>query len=522
VADDEVIRIGTSVDISGLRDGMAQAVQVNKASLDKLRSDYAAAVAGVQAATAMLASAQSALADSSRSSDIQRQQAVAILAQYETELKQAVATEAQSAAALEAMNAALFQETVAATEATVAQTAHAASLGKVMSATTEARYATQLLGRDLGVGIPRAISTIVSQSEQLGPVFAAAFPVAIAGYMGIELGKLVVKGYDLYDNWMNLKEASNELLSATRKTFESIERDLDATNRATEEYLRLAAEVNRSKAQTAAAAGNSGAAASAADEAKSGIAAADNFRIAAEGQKQVDPSKLLDFKKLSSLTNDIQDSIGKAFAPGPISEAAARFDQIGTRLSQIKEQLADFNPMGGKTKKDLEVEQGYLEDAAVKWKAVADRYAAESQVDQARFQHDQAEAVRAGTEEQLTAYRKREQQLAQADQEAMSALEVQQSRTGVTGNAAILQKLALLAQELAGETAYSDRVRQLHAETAKLDIESANEFYRGQRAAMESGVQLPSSMKKLSNEESLPPRAASKRSRRPIGNRTKN
>ena len=52
--------------------------------------------------------------------------------------------------------------------------------------TTKARYSAQLLGRELGIPIPRALSSIAAQSAALGPIMEAMLPLAVLG-IGIDL-----------------------------------------------------------------------------------------------------------------------------------------------------------------------------------------------------------------------------------------------------------------------------------------------------------------------------------------------
>lgn len=458
--DDNIIRAGVRVDTSELKSGMAQAVQVNKAALDQLKADYESATAAVAEATRNLASAQSQLGAAAASGNAG---AIAIIREYEGALEQAATAQRTAAVSVQSLNSALMEEAVAHTEAASAAAVQSGYMGALASEFTRARYAGMLLARDVGVPLPRAITSIASQAEGLGPILTAAFPFAVASFLGVELGKIIVKGYDLYDNWMNLTEASKALGETTSKAFDLIDREIAEANRATEEYLRLTKSAS----------------------------AADQFKIQVEGDKRIDISKLIDTKKLKSVSKDIQNSIAAAFAPGEIKEAGDRVQEIGDRLQRIRELQADFNPMGGKTKKDLEVEQGYLETAFITWKQIADSYGAQALADGAKLEHDRAEEVKRGTEEQTRAYRQREEALAQADREAMSALEVNAARSGTgSGQALVLEKLALLANELAGETAYSDRVRELHTETARLELESAQNFYHGQEEARRSVAEL--------------------------------
>lgn len=67
---------------------------------------------------------------------------------------------------------------------------------------TDARFAAQLLGQELGVHIPRAMTTLLARSETLGPALNAAFAgIAIAGFIelavqaGEKLANLISETY---------------------------------------------------------------------------------------------------------------------------------------------------------------------------------------------------------------------------------------------------------------------------------------------------------------------------------------
>lgn len=58
MADSDLIKVGTSVDTSGLKSGMAEASSVTRASLEELKSQYAEAATQVKAISRQMADAQ--------------------------------------------------------------------------------------------------------------------------------------------------------------------------------------------------------------------------------------------------------------------------------------------------------------------------------------------------------------------------------------------------------------------------------------------------------------------------------
>ena len=78
------------------------------------------------------------------------------------------------------------------------------SVNNASAAMMQGRYAAQLLGRDIGVPIPRALSSIASRSATLGPILQAAFPIVAAAALLEILEKIpgaIEKGIDKLRGW---------------------------------------------------------------------------------------------------------------------------------------------------------------------------------------------------------------------------------------------------------------------------------------------------------------------------------
>jgi hypothetical protein len=176
---DDTIRVGTTVDLSGLNSGMSAAVETVKRSMSQLKAEFRSAQAALTQATADLAEAQAQLGAAAAAGN---QQAIEIIGQYEAPVQAA-------AASMKELQAAILQESAAANEA-------AASTQRMTGSIVEARAAAQLLSRDLGVRLPFAITGLMSRSEALAPLLRAALPVGIAVFFGEALARIVDKTWD--------------------------------------------------------------------------------------------------------------------------------------------------------------------------------------------------------------------------------------------------------------------------------------------------------------------------------------
>lgn len=81
----------------------------------------------------------------------------------------------------------------------------------------EARHAATLFGEEIGVHIPRGVSTFLAGLSGVGPLMASAFNVfAVVGLAEI-LGTMAEKAYNLYENVVNLKSEFEALADIEEK-----------------------------------------------------------------------------------------------------------------------------------------------------------------------------------------------------------------------------------------------------------------------------------------------------------------
>jgi hypothetical protein len=139
----------------------------------------------------------------------------------------------ESAAAL-AVDATATEEVAAASEQL------APALDEVAGSATRARFAAQLLGRELGVPLPRALSSVAAQSELLGPILQAAFPVIAAVALGDILVKVGEKVVALAENFLFLKDAEVEANRVGVELAKETESAFEASAQKQAEILRNA------------------------------------------------------------------------------------------------------------------------------------------------------------------------------------------------------------------------------------------------------------------------------------------
>lgn len=184
---DNTLQFETRVDLSGLNSGMAQA----STTVNKFGSDTKTAMAAAAQATKQLADAQIQLGQAASQGNAQ---AAAIIATYKAQV-----TEAN--AAVRAMSESEQELTVSTERANTA-------MGHQVSMMAAASGEIRLLEGKLPI---RAVENFLSKTLQLGPVMQAAFPVFGAIALGEVLVETGAKAYGLYQEFLTLKVAGEDL-----------------------------------------------------------------------------------------------------------------------------------------------------------------------------------------------------------------------------------------------------------------------------------------------------------------------
>jgi hypothetical protein len=421
MADDGTLRVSTSVDTSGLKAGQSEAQSITAATVADLRTQYQQASAAVRSALKDMTDAQAAFAKGAAEGN---SAAISILAEYRGEAARTVQVEAEVKAALDRATRSLNDQIGANT--------------RLISSQMEMRYGAQLLARDLGVPIPRALASIASTSETLGPIMQAALPVGIAAFMGEALGKVVVKTIDLYDNTVNLKQVNEELAETTHRVFESIEQDIQRANRAEEQYIRLT----------------------------QGAAAAEAYAITVLGEKHVDLSKLLDPKKLGAMSDQGQKEISDFFLTKVMTkDTRDRVAEIRNRVEELKKSIASFDDAkmksieqtlsgGGysaapsRTKQDLQAEVGFLEDAAIKFASMADTWFKEDKLKREQQKRAVAEDLAESARTAIALLKAQGRDSAAAEREIWQGVAKEAAGGGLATRAVYIEALSHIGGDL--------------------------------------------------------------------------
>jgi len=144
---------------------------------------------------------------------------------FSAAVREAAAEAAVSATATQEVAAAAEHLAPAMTEAAGATTEAAAATRKFASDATQARFAAQLLAKDIGVPLPRALSSVAAQSSILGPILANAFPIIGA----VALAEILYKVYERTDpliaaekNLAEVTKKANAEFEQLSKTFEHL------------------------------------------------------------------------------------------------------------------------------------------------------------------------------------------------------------------------------------------------------------------------------------------------------------
>lgn len=197
--DDGVIRVGTEVDISGVKAGMKEAEDVVKSSTSAMDASYkqlAATTAEYSVTSANLRAVIKQLVEGQVPYKLAvdaltpalMEQSVATKA-LQAAKAQLAAQEAEATAVIEAQNEALVSNALA-------QTAAATAADELAVSNRLASASASIAGREVGGFLGGQIGRVAAQSEALAPIFAAAFPIAAAAGAAMivyQLGEKIVE-----------------------------------------------------------------------------------------------------------------------------------------------------------------------------------------------------------------------------------------------------------------------------------------------------------------------------------------
>jgi len=200
---DNILQIGAQVALDQLKAGMSAMVSTVKSSVGTVNSDLASLSTGqetVAQATQRLNVAFSGLKTTSQT-----------VAQQLLLLNSSAVQMSSNTETARALIAELEGELAKVAPAARTAGAEVENMGqRATRSLTDARLAAMLLGRELGVPMPRALSGIAARSETLGPIFNSAFSVIAAiGFIEI-LGQVLSKINDVAEAYMGWDEAAKK------------------------------------------------------------------------------------------------------------------------------------------------------------------------------------------------------------------------------------------------------------------------------------------------------------------------
>lgn len=104
----------------------------------------------------------------------------------------------------------IAKQTQAINQNTAAQNQNLQVVRRARTEYGQANDAAQLLGRTLGVQLPRELNKVLASSKLIGPALAAAFNVAVVGGFAVAVASLIPKIRDLADEIGGLGKATKE------------------------------------------------------------------------------------------------------------------------------------------------------------------------------------------------------------------------------------------------------------------------------------------------------------------------
>jgi hypothetical protein len=182
---------------------------------------------------------------------------------------------------------------------------------------TESRMSAMLLGEELGLHLPRAITQAIARTEALGSALKALLPIGIAAFAGLELGRFIVKIVDLKDEIWNLKSANEAFGKTSSGIWDELRRNIELTHAATARYLTLT----------------------------QGAAAGERYKMRVAGEDITIRPKPPDASKMNGMSKEAKDSIYNSFTE------IDGLNALGSRLTSVQargQALADAEKNYGK------------------------------------------------------------------------------------------------------------------------------------------------------------------------------
>ena len=417
VSDDDLIRIGTQVDVGPLSGGMDQAVNAIQTKLAIAKQEFKTAASDVSQSVNRIVDAQKQMT---------------------------AAAEAGHQALANGLNQAIEEEKQALDAAIVSQERHRSELGQLRGALEAAtqsednftstvmgtRMAASLLGREIGVAMPMAISSLAARIPALSSALALAFPIITA----VGFADILVQIVEKVEDWATGLDKIKEFTETIGKQFEEDKNKIDQFARSTQEaQLRIVALTQGAKAEAQ---------------------ARENLLLSTADK---DRTNLDDLR--SELVR-LQASANAASIKLNTTPAVFTGDRKSAK-DTLEHVYADMSSYSSR----IEVAQAKL---------TADMTEAAAQ--RATVQHDASmdaeKAAAKAHRDAIKAARDAQAELRKADQDAITDIRLDAQERNQTHIETLNQERDYIERRLQVEASYPDRVRQLRSELARVEEES--------------------------------------------------
>lgn len=224
MADDGVIRIGTEVDISGIRAGMAEAAATVKASTSQMDAAYeelAKTTADYAITSTNLRGVIRQLVDTSIPYAVATKELVPVLQENAAATRALQAAKASLAKEEAEATAAVREQNAALLSNALAQTTAAAASDVFATSQAEATAAARLAGRELGGMVGGQLGMIAARSSTLGPILASPWLMAAPIIAGVGLIVYQV-GEKIYEMRQQAEEAANNIDISFRRMADGV------------------------------------------------------------------------------------------------------------------------------------------------------------------------------------------------------------------------------------------------------------------------------------------------------------
>lgn len=448
MADSDLIKVGTSVDTSGLKSGMAEASSVTRASLEELKSQYAEAATQVKAISQQMADAQKAGLNP------------ATLQIYKQALDEAKSSMAGFGVQIAEVTSGLQSEAAATQIAAAATERLSVSHGHAVSEIQAASAAIRVFEGALPI---RAVERFAVSALGLGPILQAAFPIIGALAFAEAIEKMVTEVKEWIDGTKQIKELN-----------ETIGKELIDNNKFLIEHIAHMKELHAEVL------------------AVTDPAAAERYKQGLFGDKLTqDKAELVNLEGQLKIIQERMESLRGTTAPDTSISPFQHMLKAGNDAKELK------------TLQDTTLPE--ITGQLARLRATIEEESTKIVVAKEKSNKDQEREDREAVSRAKASFRELESNQRNADIEALADLKADHQVT-------VAEEIAFWQQRLETERVYGDNVRVIKREIGTLsqeadrqavtaEKESLRERVEAERAGQESVRRIAEAQKTSVNEE---------------------